>query len=62
MRFSSQRWCAKSMLVFSSSLTEVALLPFLVNRPQGLAIEMDAVLLADARMLHAEPNGIVAGR
>jgi hypothetical protein len=52
VRFSSQRWCAKSMLVFSSSEPERG------SMPQGLAVEMDAVLLADARMLHAEPNGM----
>jgi hypothetical protein len=33
------------------------LLPLLLNRPSGLAVEMDAVLIADARMMHAEPEG-----
>jgi hypothetical protein len=34
------------------------LLPFLLNRPAGLAVEMDVVILADALKLHAEPNGM----
>jgi len=34
------------------------LLPFLLNRPEGLAVDMDVVLLADPQMLHAEPDGM----
>src|SRR5260221_475040 len=34
------------------------LLPFLLNRPEGLAVDMDVVLLADPKMLHAEPDGM----
>jgi hypothetical protein len=43
------------MFAFSSS---EPVRGFFGEQTQGLAVEMDAVLLADARMLHAEPNGM----
>ena len=33
------------------------LVPLLLSRPVGLAVEMDTVLLADARTMHVEPEG-----
>jgi hypothetical protein len=46
-------------LCFTQNDARDFLLPFLVNRPQGLGVEMRVTLLADAQMGHTEPDGLL---